>query len=103
MIPTRPLLIYLGIRDLDEHIRRTIAQRPVEWGQWLGDFFGVHPWGRRVGRTGIDALLSFYREWAPIEAELVSRHVGPKLILENAFEGWSAAYATIEEFLCTPA
>ena len=97
--PVEPALVYLGITDLAGHLERTIAERPAEWAPWLGGLFALLPWGRRTGRTGADAVAAFYEEWAPIEAELVARHRGEKLVVADAFESFADAEAAIDRFL----
>ena len=97
-----PLLIYLYQVDLEQALRRVFAARGHEWERYQVNWKLRSPYAERRGLTGLDGLITFYREYRATTDELGSSLAIDTLSIENSAGEWPRYRKQILAFLSLP-
>jgi hypothetical protein len=100
--PLNPLVLYLWQEDVDEAIRTVCAERGLEWVDYQLNWKLAAPYCVRRGYTGLEGLISLYRDYRQITDDLFRDLPLAKLAIETSGRNWPAYETQILHALSLP-
>lgn len=88
LAPLAPVLVYLVQEDLAAALRRVAAERGERWVDYQAGWKLNSPYARRRGLSGLDGLVSLYRDYRQLTDALYARLACSRLQIDTSGRDW---------------
>ncbi|MCX7772195.1 MAG: hypothetical protein N2376_03680 [Clostridia bacterium] len=93
--PLNPLIIYLGVSDVQKRLDEIVPTRPKEWLKFVIDYHTRQGYGLAHGLEGYEGLVIFYKERQRIEKSMLPKLHLDTFVLQDGFKDWKGSLATV--------